>query len=124
MSYVTAEEYTQTYKGTLIPEELLEQKLEIASLDIDALTFNRIVRDEFTNLTEYQQKMVKQAVCSHADFIFQYGDYLNLPISGFSAGSTSLSFQQGNISGQNGITTSREVMSSLRGTNLTSRLFV
>lgn len=124
MSYVNAAYYKGTYLGSMIPDNQLEQKLELASLDIDSLTYNRISAKGFDQLTAFQKKMIQMAVCSHAEFNYQYGDYFNMPISGYSAGSTSLSFQQGNISGQNGVTTSRPVMNLLRQSGLTVRLFL
>ncbi|MHB8061259.1 MAG: head-tail connector protein, partial [Ruminiclostridium sp.] len=69
-------------------------------------------------LTTFQQDRVKKAVCAHADFIYQYGPYLNMPISGYSAGSISLSFKSVEVGG---IKTSEEVTNLLKATGLMDR---
>ncbi|MFT8347689.1 hypothetical protein [Clostridium saccharoperbutylacetonicum] len=110
--------YKNTFKSSVIPDDELANKLERASDQIDSLTFNRIVGKGFDNLTEFQQDKVKKAVCLHADFVEQYGEYIDMPLSGFSAGSISVSFNANKI---NGITTTQEVMNYLNQTGLTCR---
>lgn len=121
MGYADKNYYTDTYKGKLIGDEDLEQALEEASDQIDLLTYNRIVGRGFENLTAYQQNQVQKAVCTHADFVEQYGAYINAPLSGYSAGSISVSFNTDAIAIQNGVKTSKEVFGYLQQTGLTSR---
>lgn len=110
--------YKETFKGTVIQDDGLANKLERASDQIDSLTFNRIVGKGLDNLTEFQQDKIKKAVCIHADFVEQYGAYIDMPLSGFSAGSISLNFNAQKI---NGITTTQEVLNYLNQTGLTCR---
>ncbi len=115
MSYVD-ETYYSAFSGLIT--DGLANKLERASDQIDSLTYNRIVGKGFDNLTEFQKDKIKKAICLHADFIEQYGAYIDMPLSGFSAGSTSVSFNANKI---NGITTTQEVINYLKQTGLTCR---
>lgn len=47
-SYVTPDYYTDTYDGSVIPEDELERALKQASRHIDSLTYNRIVGRGFS----------------------------------------------------------------------------
>ena len=118
MSYVDSTYYKESFGGAIIPEDSINRKLERASNQIDTLTYNRIVGIGFDNLTEFQKDKVKKAVCIHAEFIEQYGAYIDTPLSGFSAGSTSVSFNTNKV---NGITTTQEVLNYLKQTGLTCR---
>lgn len=118
MAYADAEYYRNTYGGTTIPNEELTRQLEKASDQIDSMTFNRIVATGINGLTEFQQTRVKKAVCANADFQYQYGPYLNMPVSGYSAGSISLSFKAVEAGG---IKTSEEVTNLLKATGLMDR---
>lgn len=115
MSYVD-EGYYNSFSGTIT--EKLSGKLEKATDQIDSLTHNRIVGVGFDNLTPFQQDKIKKAVCIHADFMEQYGEYINMPLGGFSAGSVSVSFSAQKI---NGITTTQEVINYLGQTGLICR---
>lgn len=118
MSYVDYEYYKYTFEGTILNESNCEKRLERASDQVDSLTFNRIRAKGFDNLTEFQKDRIKKAVCIHAEFMEQYGDYINMPLSGFSAGSISVNFSAQKV---NGITTTQEVLNYLNQTGLTCR---
>lgn len=118
MSYVDKSYYQDMFKGSAIPDEYLEKQLERASDHIDIMTYSRIQAKGFDSLTLFQQTRVKKAVCYHAEFIYQYGAYLDIPLSGYSAGSVSLSFQAAE---SRGIKTSQDVIDLLQSTGLTSR---
>lgn len=122
--YVDSDYYKGSFKGSIIPEDVLEQRLMLASHDIDSLTYNRINKVGFDNLTDFQQDLIKKSVCMHADFHYQYGDFLDSPITGYSAGMTSVSFEKLNVEGQNGVSTSKGVFSLLKQTGLTVRLII
>lgn len=115
MSYVDSDYYNQ-FSGLIIDK--LDSKLEKATDQINSLTYNRIIGLGFENLTPFQQDKVKKAICIHADFIEQYGAYIDMPLSGFSAGSISVSFNAQRI---NGVTTTQEVLNYLGQTGLTCR---
>lgn len=118
MAYATADDYALYGRG-LIPPEGLEEALQSASDQVDSLTFNRIVALGFDKLTSFQQTNVRKAVCQQADFSYQYGDYLNMPLSGYSAGSVSLSIKS--VEGAGGVQTTEPVMGLLRATGLANR---
>lgn len=115
MGYID-EEYYNSFSGTIT--EKLSSKLEKATDQINSLTYNRIIGVGFDNLTEFQQDKVKKAICVHADFIEQYGSYIDMPLSGFSAGSVSVNFNAQKI---NGVTTTQEVVNYLNSTGLTCK---
>ncbi|MFC4781639.1 hypothetical protein ACFO6R_10165 [Eubacterium multiforme] len=118
MSYVDSSYYRDKFKGKILSGEDNESKLERASDQIDVLTYNRIIGIEFKNLSPFQQDKVKKAICLQAEFIEQYGDFINMPLSSYSVGGTSVSF---NGSIVNGITTTKEVINYISQTGLNSR---
>lgn len=118
MSYVDSTYYKESFGGVILPDEDIQNKLDRASDQIDTLTYNRINARGFNNLTEFQKDKVKKAICIHAEFIEQYGSYIDMPLSGFSAGSVSVSFNAQKV---NGITTTQEVLNYLKQTGLTCR---
>ncbi|MGN7167953.1 hypothetical protein ACTHSJ_19005 [Paenibacillus cellulositrophicus] len=118
MAYATADDYAR-YGSGLIPAEELQKELDQASDQIDTLTYNRIVAWGFDKLTLFQQTNVRKAVCQQADFVFQYGEYLDFPLAGYSAGSVSLSFKA--VEGAGGVRTSELVTGILRATGLMDR---
>lgn len=117
MAYVDKEYYKNTFKGE-IPDEDIESNLDIASDHIDSLTYNRIVAKGFDNLTELQKDKLKKATCLQADFRYNYGEYVDMPISGYSVSDVSLSFNSIKL---NGVSTTKEVISYLTQTSLNSR---
>ena len=118
MSYIDINYYKEEFKGSIADEYNLNR----AQDDIDALTFNRIVKKGFENLTPFQQGKIKDAVCLHAEFLTQYSDMIESPLSGYSAGSTSVSFKA--VTNVGGINTTKRVISLLDSTGLTTRLFI
>ncbi|MBU5439494.1 hypothetical protein KQI42_15875 [Tissierella sp. MSJ-40] len=119
MAYVDYEYYKNEYKGNL-DEDTATKLLEESSDQVDRLTYGRIRRKGFSNLTEYQQEMIKKAVCYQADFISNYGEYLNIPIDGYSAGGISLSFSKDN-QGAGGVIADKKTLDYLSQTGLTVR---
>ncbi|CEQ27124.1 hypothetical protein [Paraclostridium sordellii] len=118
MAYVDSSYYKDKFRGKILSDEDVESKLERASDQIDVLTYNRIIGIEFKNLSPFQQDKIQKAICLQAEFIEQYGEFINMPLSGYSVGSTSVSF---NGSIVNGITTTKEVINYISQTGLNSR---
>ncbi|MGM1047605.1 MAG: hypothetical protein ACQEXX_15830 [Bacillota bacterium] len=118
MAYATTEDY-ELYGDGLIPTDQLEKALDRASDQIDRLTYNRIVACGFDNLTPFQRTNVVKAVCQQTDFIYKYGDYLTMPLSGYSAGSTSMTFKA--VTGAGGVQTTEVVIDLLMPTGLSNR---
>lgn len=120
MAYAN-EDFYNDYSGKIT--ENISGKLERASDQVDSMTFNRIVGTGFSNLPEFQQDKIKKAVCLHVDFVEEYGDYLNNPLSAFSAGSISVTLNRDVVKNINGVTTSNEVYNLLKQTGLTCLSF-
>lgn len=79
-----------------IPIEILEQ----ASSIIDGATFNRI--ENFDDLTEFQQEMVRRATLEQASFIDEYGGSSDISSIGV-GGDFSISFTSGSSEKYNGL---------------------
>lgn len=91
-AYVTVEYYRNTYDGTLIPEDDLKKALKQASRHVDSLTYNRIVGRGFSNLTAYQQEIIREVVCMQADFEYENADEINSVLSSYSINGVSAQF--------------------------------
>ena len=108
------------YSGN-IPAEELEKRLKRACRDIDSLTYNRIVKAGFENLTEVQQDIIKEAVQLHADFCYDNADLLDSPLAAYAINGVSMSFDKSKIVTVGDVTTSNEVYSLLMQTGLCYR---
>ena len=71
--YVDSSYYYNVYGGEVIPPEYFDKKIKEASEKINEVTFNRIVKLGFNNLTEFQKEKVREAVCAQADYIYEKG---------------------------------------------------
>lgn len=114
--YLDPDEYTGD-----IPEDELESALRNACRVVDSLTFNRIVKAGFENLTKFQQELVKDAVWLHADFAYDNAELLNSPLSSYSISGVSMSFDRSKIVTVGGVTTTSEVYNLLMQTGLCYR---
>lgn len=122
-SYATKEQYCCEYKGRMIPEKEIEKRLKKASRHIDTLTYNRIVGKGFSNLTLFQQEIIKEACCMQADFEYENADMLESVLSEYSINGVSVQFgSSGNVYMQDGAITSKEIYSYLSQTGLCCRL--
>ena len=92
MSYATYEEYV-SYGGQEQAGDVITNILEESSININKACYGRIEGMGFDTLTSYQQGLIKRAVCTQADFMAIYGEFIDSPMSGFSAGSISMSFK-------------------------------
>lgn len=121
--YATTEYYQQTYKGSTVPEEDLEKALRQASRHIDSLTFNRIVGRGFSNLTEFQQSVIREVVCLQADFEHENADEINTILSSYSINGVSAQFGSSwNVYMDKGVAMKRDVYALLSQTGLCCRL--
>lgn len=82
--YINKEYYLNEFKGTLIPENDVENFLELAQEKIDSITYNRIVGLGFDKLTEFQRNKISKAICHQAEYIAQNG-YNNANMSNISS---------------------------------------
>ena len=123
--YADTAYYLDVYGGTLIPAENLPKALRQASRHVDSLTFNRIAGRGFVNLTPYQQEIVREVVCSQADFETENADLIETVLSGYSLNGVSMQFADGwNIYADKGVAMRRNVYALLSQTGLCCRLAV
>lgn len=71
--YVNEDYYSNTFEGTTIPDDDVKKYLELAQEKIDDITFNRIVKIGFDNLTDFQKEKISKAICYQAEHIFKNG---------------------------------------------------
>lgn len=114
--YLSLDEYSGS-----IPEDQREIRLKDACRAIDSLTFNRIVKKGFDELTEFQQSMIKEAVSKQADFAYSNAELLESPLSSYSISGVSMSFDRSKVLTVGGVTTTSEVYGLLMQTGLCYR---
>lgn len=118
--YVNIDYYLNTFKGKTIPADDLDNYLTLASEKVDELTFNRIVKIGFDNLTDFQKEKIQRTICLHADYIFENGTEIG-QISSFSVLDINVSVDNKNsIEGIYG--TNRDIYNLLKQTGLTCRV--
>ena len=121
--YVTLDYYIDVYKGSTVPEKDLERALRQASRHVDSLTYNRIVGQGFSNLTEVQQGVIQEVICQQADFECENADEIDTILSGYSINGVSAQFGSSwNVFVQKGVAMRRDVYALLSQTGLCCRL--
>lgn len=119
--YADAEYYSNVYCGGKIPPEQIDSCLKKASRHIDSLTFNRI--QDIENLTDFQQRIVREVCCEMADFEYENSDTLDSILQGYSINGVSMNFSEGlNVKIVNGITVKSDIYRFLCQTGLCCRL--
>jgi hypothetical protein len=122
-SYVTPDYYKESYKGSTVPEEDLEKALRQASRHIDSLTYNRIVGQGISDLTEFQKEVIQEVICLQADFEYENADEINTILSSYSLNGASVQFGSSwNVFTDKGVAMMREVYALLSQTGLCCRL--
>lgn len=119
--YADSSFYYDVYGGTVLENSTVEHYLQRSCRHIDSMTFNRIKGKGFENLTEFQQKIIKESVCMQADFEYENKDILNSYLKSYSINGVSLTADTDKIQKINGIYTSDEVYSLLMQTGLMHR---
>lgn len=117
--YADSSYYTAEYKGSIIQEDVLEKALKQASRHIDALTYNRIVGRGISNLTDFQQEIIKECCCELADFECENEDMIESVLQNYGINGVSMSFGENwNIKIQNGIAIRKSIYQKLCQTGL------
>ena len=120
MMYITYDEYINM-GGTILDEENAQKYIELASYDIDNLTFNRINKIGFDNLTEFQKSTIKKVVMLQTDFRADNEDWLNSAISQYSINGVNINYGNSKtISVINGVFIPTNIFSILKQTGLCS----
>lgn len=119
-AYVTTDEYERLFPNGV---SVTATDLRMASRHVDTLTFNRIVSLGFSNLTEFQQGVVKEVVCSQAAFEVENADVIQSVLSSYSINGVSMQFGSSwNVFAEDGIAMQRETYALLEQTGLCCRL--
>lgn len=118
VSYATVDDYALYADSSTIPADDLEKMLHKASRQIDSLTHNRIVAVGFDNLTDFQQRIVREVCCKLADFDYDNAALLASALSSYSVNGVSMSFGGMAITVISGVPISRELYVLLSQTGL------
>ncbi len=122
-AYADTAYYKDIFKGTMLPEDILEKQLKQASRHIDSLTYNRIVGRGISSLTPFQQEIIKDVCCLQAEFEYENADEINTILSSYSINGVSAQFGSSwNVFMDKGIAMKRDVYSLLVQTGLCCRL--
>lgn len=121
-SYVSYQYYSEIYGGSSLTVENANQFLKEASMDIDTLTFNRIVGKGFNNLTVFQQNIIRDVICQFAEFKYENKDILESLINSYSIADVSIDFSNSqSVKMINGVIIPTVLYDRLRQTGLTTR---
>lgn len=117
--YADVPYYLNNYGGSTVSEEELDKYLKTASRHIDSLTYNRIVGQGFSNLTPFQQDIIREVVCRQADFEYENADMIDTVLSGYSLNGVSAQFGSSwNVFTEKGVAMKRDVYALLSQTGL------
>ena len=120
--YADKEYYAKIYGGSMIPEDEIERALDIASMHIDSLTYNRIVGRGFSGLTEFQQNMVRRVCCMQAEFEYENAALIQSVLDSYSLNGVSMSFGSNwKVTTAAGVAMRRDVYAMLCPTGLCDR---
>lgn len=121
--YADENYYFNDFKGKILPEESAGSQLRQASRHIDSLTYNRIVGRGFSNLTEFQQEVIREVCCLQAEFECENADEINTILSSYSINGVSAQFGTSwNVYMEKGVAMKRDVYALLSQTGLCCRL--
>lgn len=121
--YASASYYENQYQGSALPDDDMGKYLKQASRHIDSLTYNRIVGRGFSNLTSFQQEIIREVCCRQAEFEYQNRKIFNMILQGYSINGVSMQFGESwNVVTDKGIPMRRDVYEQLCQTGLCCRL--
>ena len=114
--------YVEQYGGDKIPPDLLKKALVKASRHIDSLTYNKIIGQGFSDLTDFQQKIIQDTCCELADFEFENSDMIESVLQNYSINGVSMSFGKSwNVRIRNGVAIPADAYDGLSQTGLCGR---
>lgn len=121
--YATPQYYGGEYQGNVIPGDDMRRALRQASRHIDSLTYNRIVGRGFSNLTEFQQEIIREVTCQQAEFEYENADEISTILQSYSINGVSAQFGSSwNVFTDKGIAMKRDVYALLCQTGLCCRI--
>lgn len=115
--------YFETYQGTVLKSDECQRYLKQASRRIDSLTYNRIVGRGFSNLTAFQQDVIREVICEQADFEYENAEVIETVLSSYSINGTAMQFTQSwNVYTDKGVAMRKDIYALLSQTGLCCRL--
>lgn len=121
--YVSISEYKELYGDSVVPDNELSRLLRQVSRHIDALTYNRIVGQGFSNLTEFQRGIIREVVCQQVNFEYENADEISTILQSYSINGVSAQFGSSwNVFTDKGVAIKRDVYALLCQTGLCCRL--
>lgn len=115
--------YKDNFKGTLLPDNIIDRQLKQASRHIDSLTYNRIVGRGISSLTQFQQEIIREVCCLQAEFEYENADEIDTILTGYSINGVSAQFGSSwNVYTDKGVVMKRDVYALLSQTGLCCRL--
>lgn len=122
-AYVTPDWYYNVYDGRILSDMHIAAALRRASRHIDTLTYNRIVGQGFSNLTAFQQGVIRDVVCQQAEFEAENADMIDTVLTGYSVNGVSVQFGESwNVHVDRGVAIRRDTYSLLCQTGLCCRI--
>lgn len=116
MVYATNLDYLKLYDD--LPDDFTKLAERVSRI-IDTLTYNRIVRQGFNNLTEYQRKTVIECCCEIVQFYEENGDMLDTVFNSYSINGVSMQFDfKAAVSEKSGVIIRTSTYSRLMSTGL------
>ncbi len=89
--YADERYYSREVGGEIIEDDV-DKYLRAASRHIDSLTYNRIVGRGFSNLTQFQQDIIREVCCELAEFEYENEDLIQNVLQSYSINGVSMSF--------------------------------
>ncbi len=115
--------YFETYQGNVLKSDECQRYLKQASRHIDSLTYNRIVGQGFSNLTAFQQDVIREVICEQADFEYENAEVIETVLSSYSINGTAMQFTQSwNVYTDKGVAMRKDIYALLSQTGLCCRL--
>ena len=122
--YADYEVYSQMNTGITVSEDDIYKYLKEASRDIDALTYHRILKKGFENLTEFQKEIIQEVCCDHASFLLENEQMLKTFLNSYSINGVSMTFGESwNIYIEDGVAMEKRLYEKLCSTGLCCRSF-
>lgn len=117
--YASEVYYQQNAQSRVLSGKDVSKYLKQASRHIDSLTYNRIVGRGFSNLTEFQQELIREVCCEQAEFEYENQELFSMILQGYSINGVSMSFGNSwNVKIVKGIPIRRDTYEKLSQTGL------
>ena len=122
MQYANMSYYFSKYRGNTIDASLLDKELKKASLQVNAICFNRIGQN-LDYCSDYEKDIIQECVCELADFNYTNKDDLESINGSYSIGDVSVSnLDSKTIVNEQGVFIPTSILSMLEMTRLRNKL--